>query len=87
MNQMQNLNQETVRNKDTILIQMRYPVMENIGQPRACPLVKDMTPAQEVNQGAGGNKNMDLAQVVLQDTDNMGLDQVNLLALGHKVLA
>lgn len=80
MNRMQDLNQETVKNKDIVLVQVRYPVM---GHAQASPLVKeDMDPTQVVSQAAVRDKSMALDQgnpLIMGNTD---LDLINLLVRG-----
>lgn len=63
-----------MKNKDTVLVQVSPPVMQNIGQTQDSPPVKeDMDPIQVVNQGTGESKMRDLDQASPQVLNNMGL--------------
>lgn len=74
MNQMKDINQEPVKNKDTVLllVRVRYPVMANTGQTQ---------------DGLLALSNVGLDQVNPLATDNTDLAQVSLLALGSMDLA
>lgn len=85
MNQMRDINQETVKNKDTVLVQLRDPVMANSGHAQDSFLAVSNIGLNQVNPLAMDN--IDMAQVRLLALGNMGLAQESFLALVSMDLA
>ena len=81
MNQMKDINQEIVKNKETVLLlaRVRYLVMANTGQAQDTCLAVSKMGLDHVSPLAMDNT--DLAQVSLLALDNTGLAQESLLDL------
>lgn len=80
MNQMQDLNQETVKNKDIVLVQVRHLVMDHA---QASLLLKEhMDLTQVVSQAVVKDKSMALDQGNPLIMGNMDLNLINLLVRG-----
>lgn len=76
MNKIMNLKQNIVKNKDTVLVQVIDPALEDIGQIQTSPVVQeDKNLPQEDNQNGIDNKNMVLDSLHAQKNMDLNLNQ------------